>query len=83
VSRVLRWWVLLLVPVGFAAGHELGYTGAAAIGSPAVAAGGHGYLVTLALVGAPFAFAAIARATGELTPTQLDRIAGQISGTAS
>jgi hypothetical protein len=61
VSRALRWWFLLLVPVGFAAGHELAYTGAATLGSPAVTAGDHGYLVTLALVGAPFAFAAIAR----------------------
>jgi hypothetical protein len=61
VTRALRWWSLLLVPVGFVAGHELGYSGAAALGSPAVAASGHGYLLTLVLVGAPFAFAAVAR----------------------
>jgi hypothetical protein len=52
---------LLLVPGGFVAGHELGYAGASALGSPAAAAGGHGYLLTLLLVGAPFAFAAAAR----------------------
>lgn len=56
-----RWWSLLLVPGGFVAGHELGYTGAAALGSPSVAGAGHGYLLTLLLVGAPFAFAAAAR----------------------
>lgn len=61
VNRALRWWSLLLVPVGFVAGHELGYSGAAALGSPAVASAGHGYLLTLLLVGAPFAFAALAR----------------------
>ena len=61
MNHALRWWSLLLVPGGFVAGHELGYLGASALGSPSVAAAGHGYLLTLLLVGAPFAFAAAAR----------------------
>lgn len=61
MSRALRWWSLLLVPGGFVAGHELGYAGASALGAPPVPAGGHGYLFTLVLVGAPLAFAAAAR----------------------
>jgi len=81
VNRALRWWSLLLVPGGFVAGHELGYAGAAALGSPAVAAGGHGYLLTLLLVGAPFAFAAVARnllagLRDELPPVRWATLAG-------
>ena len=81
MNRALRWWSLLLVPVGFVAGHELGYTGAAALGSPAVTAGGHGYLLTLLLVGAPFAFAASARnllagLRDELPPVRWATLAG-------
>ena len=49
------------MPGGFVAGHELGYAGASALGSPSVAAADHGYLLTVLLVGAPFAFAAAAR----------------------
>jgi hypothetical protein len=59
--RALRWWSLLLVPGGFVAGHELGYQAAGALGSTAIAAGGHGYLSFVVLVGMPFAFAALAR----------------------
>jgi hypothetical protein len=59
--RALRWWSLLLVPGGFVAGHELGYQAAGALGSTAVAGGGHGYLSLVVLVGVPFAFAALAR----------------------
>src|SRR5690606_41414824 len=58
--RPLRWWPLLLVPSGFVAGHELGYQAATALGRAPVP-GGHAYLGGLALVGAPFAFAAVAR----------------------
>jgi hypothetical protein len=61
VGRALRWWSLLLVPGGFVAGHELGYAGASALGSQPFTAGNHGYLLTVLLVGAPFAFAAAAR----------------------
>ena len=49
------------MPGGFVAGHELGYVGASALGSPSVAAAHHGYLLTVLLVGTPFAFAAAAR----------------------
>ncbi|MFO7280144.1 MAG: hypothetical protein C0P77_007030 [Thermoanaerobacterales bacterium] len=60
MMRPLRWWPLLLVPSGFVAGHELGYQAATALGRAPVP-GGHDYLGGLALVGAPFAFAAVAR----------------------
>ena len=81
MSRALRWWSLLLVPGGFVAGHELGYAGASALGSPPVAADGHGYLLTLLLVGAPFAFAAAARHLvaafrDEMPPVRWSTLAG-------
>jgi hypothetical protein len=79
--RALRWWSLLLVPGGFVAGHELGYQGASALGAPPVTAGGHGYLSALVLIGAPFAFAALARSLlagfrGELPPVRWTTLAG-------
>jgi hypothetical protein len=79
--RALRWWSLLLVPGGFVAGHELGYQGASALGATPVAAGGHGYLSALLLVGAPFAFAALARSLlagfrDELPPVRWSTLAG-------
>lgn len=78
--RSLRWWSLLLVPGGFVAGHELGYQGAAAIGATPVAAGAHGYLSSVVLVGAPFAFAALARTVlagvrAELPPVRMRTLA--------
>jgi hypothetical protein len=81
VTRTLRWWSLLLVPGGFVAGHEVGYQGASALGTPPVAAGGHGYLSALLLVGAPFAFAAVARSLlagfrDELPPVRWTTLAG-------
>ena len=81
MNRALRWWSLLLVPGGFVAGHELGYAGATAVGSPPVAASGHGYLLTVLLVGAPFAFAAAARHLlaawrDELPPVRWSTLAG-------
>jgi hypothetical protein len=62
VMRLLcRWW-LLLVPGGFAAGHEIGYQAARLVGAPPVTGGGqHGYLVGLVVVGILFGFAAVAR----------------------
>ncbi len=79
--RALRWWSLLLVPGGFVAGHELGYQGASALGSTPVAVGGHGYLSALLLIGAPFAFAALARSLlagfrDELPPVRWSTLAG-------
>lgn len=78
--RAMRWWSLLLVPGGFVAGHELGYQGASALGAPPVAAGGHGYLGALVLIGTPFAFAALARSLlagyrGELPPVRWSTLA--------
>jgi hypothetical protein len=60
--RSLRWWSFLLVPGGFVAGHELGYTAAALLGMPAVPGGAHGYLTVVVLASAPFACAALIRA---------------------
>jgi hypothetical protein len=79
--RALRSWSLLLVPGGFVAGHELGYQGASLLGATPVAAGGHGYLATLVLVGVPFAFAAVARSLlaglrDELPPVRWTALAG-------
>lgn len=78
--RSLRWWSLLLVPGGFVAGHELGYQGAAFLGAAPVTAGGHGYLSSLVLVAAPFAFAALARTVlagvrAELPPVRMRTLA--------
>lgn len=79
--RALRWWSLLLVPGGFVAGHELGYQGATLLGATPIAAGGHGYLSALLLVGTPFAFAAVARSLraglrDELPPVRWTTLAG-------
>jgi hypothetical protein len=79
--RALRWWSLFLVPGGFVAGHELGYQAATAIGASPAAAGAHGYLGALVLVGAPFAFAAVARSLlagyrDELRPVRWSTLAG-------
>lgn len=81
MRRALRSWSLLLVPGGFVAGHELGYQGASLLGATPVAAGGHGYLATLVLVGVPFAFAAVARSLlaglrDELPPVRWVTLAG-------
>lgn len=81
VMRSLRWWSLLLVPGGFVAGHEVAYQGASALGATPVAAGGHGYLSALVLIGAPFAFAAMARSLlagfrDELPPVRWSTLAG-------
>ena len=80
VMRTLRWWSLLLVPSGFLAGHELGYQAATALGRAPVP-GDHGYLGGVALVAAPFAFAAVARSLlaglrDELPPVRWSTLAG-------
>ncbi|HEX6419385.1 MAG TPA: hypothetical protein VFZ77_12865 [Acidimicrobiales bacterium] len=85
MTRALRWWSLLLVPGGFVAGHELGYQAAALLGATPAAAGGHGYLGTLLLVGVPFAFAAVARGLvaglrDELPPVRWSTLAGAQAG---
>lgn len=79
--RTLRWWSLLLVPGGFVAGHELGYQAATLAGATPPAGGGHGYLATLLLVGAPVAAAALARSVlagwrDELPPVRWATLAG-------
>jgi hypothetical protein len=81
VPRTLRLWSLLLVPLGFAAGHELGYQAAAALGAPSVIAGGHDYVVAVVLIAAPFAVAATARSAlaglrDELPPVSLRTLLG-------
>jgi hypothetical protein len=78
--RALRWWSLLLVPGGFVAGHELGYQAATALGASPAAAGAHGYLGALVLVGTPFAFTAVARSLlagyrNELRPVRWSTLA--------
>jgi hypothetical protein len=83
--RALRWWSLLLVPGGFVAGHELGYQAASLVGPTPVAAVGHGYLAVAALVGLPFATAALARTflagfRAQLPPVRLRTLAtGQVA----
>jgi hypothetical protein len=72
---------LLLVPLGFAAGHELGYQAAAALGAPSIVAGGHDYVVAVLLVAAPFALAATARSAlaglrDELPPVTVRTLLG-------
>lgn len=78
--RSSRLWSLMLVPGGVAAGHALGYGGAALAGSPPAVAGGHGYLDAMFRLAVPFTLVVLARAflsgaRQELPPVRFRRLA--------
>lgn len=80
--RGFRLWSLLLLPGGVAAGHALGYSAAALVGSTPSVEGGHGYLTVMFRLAVPFTLAVLARgflsgARAELPPVRFGALAGQ------